>query len=87
MLLISGLSIKPKQTYKKCFHCKYYIPNQHVNDVVFGKCLYNPVKLDKVYNLISGELIEDNSEYEYCTTARHYNYLCGPDAKNYITKK
>lgn len=72
---------------KKCINCKYYIPNKDIDDVIFAKCLYNPIKLNKVFNLISGELIEDNSEYEYCTTARHYEYLCGIYGKNYRPKK
>jgi hypothetical protein len=71
---------------KKCINCKYFIQNKHVNDIIFGKCFYYPLKLDKVFNLISGELIEDNSDYEYCITARNYNNLCGPNGKNYLEK-
>jgi len=60
--------------------------NKYVSDTLFGQCLFNPTKLDKVFDLISGELLEDNSEYEYCITARQFEYLCGVSGKNYILK-
>jgi hypothetical protein len=71
---------------KNCFNCKYYIQNKYVNDIIFAKCIYYPIKLDKVFDLISGKLIEDNSDYQYCITARTYNNLCGSSGKNYQEK-
>jgi len=79
--------IYSKNIIKKCIDCKYYLQNKYVDDQIFGKCLFNPTKLDKVYDLISGELLEDNSDYEYCITARQFKYLCGSSAKFFILKK
>jgi len=76
--------IYSKNIIKKCIDCKYYLQNKYIDDQIFGKCLFNPTKLDKVFDLISGELIEDNSEYAYCVTARQFEYLCGVSGKNYI---
>lgn len=83
VLLTKTVSIP---TQKKCIDCKYYIQNQYVSDKIFGKCLYNPIKLNKIFDLITGELIADTSEYEYCTDARYFEYLCGASGKNYIPK-
>jgi hypothetical protein len=81
------LVIKSKSmNLKKCINCRYYIQNKYVTDISFGKCTYYPLKLDKVFDLISGKLIEDNSDYEYCITARNYNNLCGSSGKNYQDK-
>jgi len=78
--------IKQCVSTKKCFNCKYYIQNKYVDDIIFGKCAYYQLKLDKVFDLVSGKLIEDNSDYEYCITARNYNNLCGSSGKNYQEK-
>jgi hypothetical protein len=86
ILVTKTLSLQ-LHTQKNCINCKYYIQNQYIDDKIFGKCLYNPNKLHKIFNLITGELIEDNSDYEYCTTARQFNYLCGASGKNYRPKK
>ena len=68
LLLITNTISTPLQ--KKCITCKYFMQNKYVSDTIFGQCLFNPTKLDKVFDLISGELIEDNSEYEYCVKGR-----------------
>ena len=86
LLLLLIIQIKSIKPIIKCSNCKYYLPNKYINDIIFSKCLYNPTKLEKVYNLITDELIKDNSDYEYCTTARNYEYLCGKDAKFYTPK-
>ena len=85
LFLILITNIKSSKPVIKCSNCKYYLPNKY--DAIFSKCLYNPTKLEETYDLITGELIEDNSDYEYCTNARLYNYLCGESAKFYIPKK
>ena len=84
LLFLSFLQLFESHKSKFCVNCKYFMQNKYVSDTLFGQCLFNPTKLDKVFDLISGELIEDNSEYAYCVTARQFEYLCGVSGKNYI---
>lgn len=87
ILVTKSLSARMPIQQKKCTDCKYYLQNQYVNDKIFGKCLYNPTKLHKIFNLITGELIEDRSDYHYCNDARQFDYLCGTSGKNYRINK
>jgi len=84
LFLILTTKINMVKSIIKCSKCKYYLPNNY--DPIFSKCLYNPTKLEKIYDIITGKLIQDNSDYEYCTEARLHNYLCGEFAKFYVPK-
>ena len=82
-------SLKPTLT-KFCVNCKYYMPSEssYIGSA-YGKCmLFNitTIKLDDTY-LVTGI---DNSkvtvEYNYCSTARSMNGMCGVDGKRYEQK-
>ena len=72
------------KSFKFCNNCKYYKPwIEWPADKTMGKCTYFPIVYKESYNLISGELIESSSDYEFCNKARNYEKLCGNSGKHY----
>lgn len=83
-------SLKPTLT-KFCVNCKYYMPSEssYIGSAAYGKCmLFNitTIKLDDTYLVTGVDNSEITVEYNYCSTARSMNGMCGMDGKRYEEK-
>jgi len=77
-------SLLTVESLKFCSNCKFYRPwIEWPADKTMGKCTYFPIVYKESYNLVSGELIESASDYEFCGKARIYENLCGKSGKYY----
>lgn len=75
------------QSFKFCNYCKFYRPFiEWPAEKTMGKCSYFPLEYKESYNLVSGELIESASDYEFCYNARSFENLCGNSGKYYLPK-
>lgn len=75
------------ESFKFCNNCKFYRPwIEWPAEKTMGKCSYFPLEYKESYNLISGELIESASDYEFCYNARVFENLCGNSGKYYTQK-
>ena len=78
---IYSLEIKPKI----CIHCKYFIPDD-ISDV-YGKCSFFPkIEKNNANYLVTGNNDPSLLDYEYCSTARKYEDMCGKEGKKYKRK-
>jgi hypothetical protein len=73
-----------QRTPKLCIHCKFYV-NSFFNRNEFAKCSLFVLKKDLDTNFIIGKN-ENNTEYNYCSIARKYDYMCGEEGKYYSSK-
>jgi nanoRNase/pAp phosphatase (c-di-AMP/oligoRNAs hydrolase) len=76
---------------KFCVNCKYYIPSEstHSTSSAYGKCLLfniTTIKLDETYLVTGVDNSEVSVEYNYCSTARKFEGMCGADGKRYEQK-
>ena len=78
---------------KHCIHCKFcklHIennPSYDIKPVKFGLCTYFPTKIDEQYHQNTGELLENNSNYELCSKARTLDNLCGKSGKYFVQRQ
>ena len=82
-IFLSGSSSKHLRTKPKfCINCKYFIPstNHLSNDQLYAKCAMFPNHNSSSY-LVTGQNAYDS--YFFCSTARCWSDMCGPDAKKY----
>lgn len=63
---------------KICLHCTHFIPNKLGND--FSTCKFFPVT-DTSFLIREKEM-----KYNYCSTVRNFDYMCGEYAKRYFPK-
>ena len=80
-LFLTVTCIKPKL----CINCKYYINTSDVkSNIIYGKCLLFPRKNDNDINfLVTGE---KKLEYDYCSTSRNSENMCGEEGKLHVRK-
>jgi len=62
---------------KFCLHCTHFIPHKLGNE--FSRCKMFPIT-DTSF------LVTEEFKYNYCTTARNLDYMCGEYAKRYFPK-
>ena len=74
-IISSVISIKPKI----CINCKFCIPEKNTE---FSKCSLYRIKNN--YELVNGI---EKVEYNYCTTARNFDFMCGNKGKMYKKKE
>lgn len=77
--ILSFKEMKPKL----CINCKYFITDNDTGK--FAKCSLFPRKENDIYNLVYG-INEDNIEYNYCSTSREQEDMCGKEGKMYKKK-
>jgi hypothetical protein len=75
--LFSSSQITPKL----CMNCKFFTKNFFTNSD-FGKCKMFPIKNVNDYFLVNGKNYT-YVEYQYCTTSRSYDSMCGKEGKFY----
>jgi len=70
-------------TPKFCINCKFF-KNNFVTDPIYGKCYLFPKTEINTNYLITG--IEKYIDYQYCSTVRKFDDMCGKEGKKYINK-
>jgi len=86
-IFLSASSTKHLRTKPKfCVNCKYFIPStgDSSNNQNYAKCSMFPNHNSSNY-LVTGQNAYDS--YFFCSTARSWRDMCGPDAKKYIKKR
>lgn len=81
---ISANQVKPKF----CIDCKFF-KNNFFTGSEFGKCSAFPeidIEKDNANFLVNGYKKESKKEFNYCSTARKYDHLCGKEGKFYERK-
>jgi hypothetical protein len=70
---------------KLCINCKYYINMSDLkSNIFYGKCLLSPKNNNNdIKFLVSGERI---IEYNYCSTSRSSENMCGKEGKLHVRK-
>ena len=68
---------------KFCLHCTHFIPDKMGNE--FGTCKNFPVKTTDSSFLVTGKKKQEN-KYNYCSTARTFDHMCGDYANHYFPK-
>lgn len=85
-MFLSVSSTKHLRTKPKfCVNCKHFIPStgDSSKDELYAKCAMFPHQNSSDY-LVTGKNIYDS--YFFCSTARSWSDMCGPDAKKYKKK-
>lgn len=67
-----------QRTPKLCVECKFYV-KPFLNRKEFGKCSFLFKQNFDTYFVTE----KNNTEYNYCSTARKYDHLCGEEGKHY----
>jgi len=67
---------------KFCLHCTHFIPDELGNH--FGTCKFFPIQYKDSSFLVTGE--KQEIKYNYCSTARKFDHMCGDYAKHYFPK-
>jgi hypothetical protein len=70
---------------KLCIDCKFYTKS-FFSSSEFGKCKLFPREKDNDYFLVNGNNNNNNTEYNFCSIARKYDYMCGKEGKFYEKK-
>jgi len=80
--IFSSNPIKPKF----CRDCKFFTKDFFLTNK-FGKCSLSPKDEDEDNKdfLVDG-IIRNNKQLYYCSTARKYEKMCGPEGKFYEKK-
>ena len=71
---------------KFCINCKFYKKDSFFTFSEFGKCSLFPKEIYNEYFLVNGSKNNTNIEYDYCTTLRNFDHLCGKEGKYYEKK-
>ena len=79
-IILQTLSLKEIKP-KLCINCKHFITDNGNGE--FGKCSLFPTIVHKINYLVNG-IHED--KYNYCSTARSFDDMCGENGKMYKNK-
>ena len=96
--LLGTTSLPPPAKY--CVNCQFFLLKNNnplnsnlENNPHFGKCsLFPKIEKDDTNNnktniLVVGEEKIDNLDFQYCSTARSFNDMCGTSGRFYKEKK
>ena len=85
-------SIKSIHTEPKlCKNCKYFLPNEkfQLTDPLrlqLARCEENPVVVEDKFYLVTGAPKHMVTDYQFCSTARTFTSMCGPEGLKYVAK-
>ena len=74
-LLPIAWSIEPKL----CITCKHFI---NVGNNRYAKCKKFPIIVDRIEDIVSG-YSNQYTDYNYCSTARTFGFMCAENGKYY----
>jgi len=75
-ILPLACSIEPKL----CINCKHFI---NAGNNRYAQCKHFPIIVDTMEDLISGYNKNQYIDYNYCSTARRFGFMCGENGKYY----
>ena len=64
-----------------CVNCKYIIPDNNLG-IAYSKCSFFE-RINNEKYLISGDPDDIEKEFNFCSTARSFESMCGEDGKKY----
>ena len=85
-------SIKSIHTGSKlCKNCKYFLPNEKFQSsdpfrLQLARCEENPKVVEDEYYLVTGASKHKVTDYQFCSTARTFPSMCGPEGLKYVAK-
>lgn len=79
--LIKSIHTEPKF----CYNCKYILHDEWSDKLKYARCQAFPITVDDEFYLVTGEGGYD--EYAYCSTARSWPNMCGPEGLKYVAKE
>jgi len=65
---------------KLCITCKHFMK---AGNNRYSKCKKFPILVDIIEDLISGYSKHQHTDYNYCSTARTFGFMCGENGKLY----
>jgi len=85
LTLVNLVTLVPVSVYSMpfCKNCNFFI-QQHGIPESFGKCGLFP-KVEQDFFLVTG-IMEQKNDYNYCSTARCIDSMCGEKGKHYQEK-
>jgi len=75
-LLPLACSFEPKL----CITCKHFI---NAGNNRYAKCNRFPILVDTIEDILSGNIKTQYTDYNYCSTARTFGFMCGKKGKRY----
>lgn len=67
---------------KLCKNCKFF-KKKLFDENKFGHCTRFPFQATNNYFLVDGVKDTSPTSYHYCSTARSFDHMCGPEGKYY----
>ena len=86
-LLFSWIVLTDSCKPKLCIHCKHFSNSIFSLDNRFGKCKKYPTQPVSSYYLVNGKKDIKYEDFYYCSTARQYKDMCGPEGKDYVYRR
>lgn len=90
--IVRSGSIKSVHTEPKfCVNCEHYLPSERYEPsdplrLEFAKCFAHLRETNDDTYLISGVPKPKGINYQYCSIARSWQNMCGPQGSKYIAK-
>ena len=72
---------RPLAGEKFCKNCKFF-KKDFFTETKFGRCSRFPLQQTDNY-LVDGYKVTSPTSYYYCSTARSYDRMCGPEGRGY----
>ena len=79
-LFLSLLAYSAAFEPKLCITCKHFI---HARNNRYSRCRQFPILVDTMEDLISGYSQQQYTDYNYCSTARKFDFMCGENGKRH----
>jgi hypothetical protein len=67
---------------KLCKNCKFF-KKKLFDENKFGHCTRFPFQATNNYFLVDGVKDTSPTSYHYCSTARSFDHMCGPEGRGY----
>ena len=65
---------------KFCVNCVYFVTDKHGDK--YGTCRKFPIEKTDDF-LITGKLVKEEDKFNYCSTARKFDHMCGKRGKKF----
>ena len=79
-LFLSFLACSAAFEPKLCITCKHFMKAGHNR---YAKCKKFPIIVDRIEDLISGYSKHQYTDYNYCSTARKFGFMCSENGKHH----
>ena len=76
-----GFQERPLAGEKFCKNCKFF-KKDFFTETKFGRCSNFPLQQTDNY-LVDGYKDKSPMHYYYCSTARSFDHMCGPEGRGY----